>query len=208
MDRNITTEIEKHVQRAMKTHRDFVWLSQEILNSMKEYVSATTLKRLWGHQRDYNHPSLYTLNFLSRYLGYADYNAFQNGDLDNCVSSNILTGCYMTANLTKDDCLRLSWKPDRHMLVRYLDNDQFEVYEACNCKISVGDTFKSQAFVEGETLTLGGLIHENKGPFVYVIGKLGGGKYIPSHYVAQFCKKFGNRLNESRFINNTYTLKE
>ncbi len=60
MDRKITTEIEKHVHRAMKTHRDFVWLSQEILNSMKEYVSATTLKRLWGHQRDYNHPSLYT----------------------------------------------------------------------------------------------------------------------------------------------------
>lgn len=179
MDRKITTEIEKHVQRAMKTHRDFVWLSQEILNSMKEYVSATTLKRLWGHQRDYNHPSLYTLNFLSRYLGYADYNAFQNGNLDNCVSSNILTGCYMTANLTKDDCLRLSWQPDRHMLVRYLDNDQFEVYEACNCKISVGDTFKSQAFVEGETLTLGGLIHENKGPFVYVIGKLGGVSISP-----------------------------
>lgn len=179
MDRNITTEIEKHVQRAMKTHRDFVWLSQEILNSMKEYVSATTLKRLWGHQRDYNHPSLYTLNFLSRYLGYSDYNAFQNGDLDNCMSSNILTGCYMTANLTKDDCLRLSWQPDRHMLVRYLDNDLFEVYEACNCKISVGDTFKSQAFVEGETLTLGGLIHENKGPFVYVIGKLGGVSISP-----------------------------
>ena len=66
MPQHIITEIEMHVQRTMQTHRDFVWLSETIQNRMGEYISATTLKRLWGHQRDYNHPSLYTLNFLSR----------------------------------------------------------------------------------------------------------------------------------------------
>ncbi len=174
MPQHIITEIEKHVQRTMQTHRDFVWLSETIQNRMGEYISATTLKRLWGHQKDYNHPSLYTLNFLARFLGYTDYAAFQNGVRDILVPSNMITGCYMTANLSVGDCLKLSWLPNRHMLVRYLGNDQFEVYEACNCKICVGDTFKGQAFVEGETLTLGGLMHNGCGPYVYVIGKQGG----------------------------------
>lgn len=158
----------------MNTHRDFVWLSQKVQVTMGEYISPTTLKRLWGHQKDYNHPSAYTLNFLSRYLGYADYATFLSDEPEENVASNMLTDCYMTANLSVGDRLQLSWQPDRVILVNYKGNDTFEVEEATNCKISVGDTFKIAALVNGETLTLGGLIHNGQGPFVYLIGKQGG----------------------------------
>lgn len=79
MQNTLTGEIERHVQRVMNTHSDFVWLSQLLHNATGEYISPTTLKRLWGHQTDYCHPSPYTLNLLSRYLGYADYDAFKRG---------------------------------------------------------------------------------------------------------------------------------
>ena len=141
---------------------------------MGEYISPTTLKRLWGHQKDYCHPSAYTLNFLSRYLGYADYDTFLNDEPEENVPSNMLTDCYMTANLCEGDRLQLSWQPNRVIKVGYRGNDTFEVEEAENCKISVGDTFKIAALVNGETLTLGGLIHNGQGPFVYLIGKQGG----------------------------------
>ena len=163
MQNTLTGEIERHVQRAMNTHSDFVWLSQLLHNATGEYISPTTLKRLWGHQTDYCHPSPYTLNLLSRYLGYADY-----------ASSAIQTRCYMSANLSEGDVLTLTWRPDRRMLVRYVGNDSFEVVEVENSKLYVGDTFTCQSFVEGEMAVLSNLQHQGKGPFVYLIGKQGG----------------------------------
>lgn len=174
MSRSLPLEIEKYEQRTLGTHRDFVWLSQKMHATMGEYVSPTTLKRLWGHQRDYCHPSTYTLNFLSRYLGYADYQAFLDNRPEVFANSNMITDCYMTANLTKGDCLKLNWKPNRMMCIRYLGDDLFEVYEAANCKVSVGDTFMAQSFINGETLTLSQLTHCGCGPYVYIVGKQDG----------------------------------
>lgn len=118
MQNTLTGEIERHVQRVMNTHSDFVWLSQLLHNATGEYISPTTLKRLWGHQTDYCHPSPYTLNLLSRYLGYADYDAFKRGLHADYASSAIQTRCYMSVNLSEGDVLTLTWRPDRRMLVR------------------------------------------------------------------------------------------
>ena len=179
MQNTLTDEIERHVQRVMNTHSDFVWLSQLLHNVTGEYISPTTLKRLWGHQTDYCHPSPYTLNLLSRYLGYADYDAFKRGLHADYASSAIQTRCYMSANLSEGDVLTLTWRPDRRMLVRYVGNDSFEVVEVENSKLYVGDTFTCQSFVEGEMAVLSNLYHQGKGPFVYLIGKQGGVSITP-----------------------------
>lgn len=174
MSNNLTQEIEKRTRRNMHTHRDFVWLSQQVLEATAEYISATTLKRLWGHQNDYSHPSRYTLNLLSRYLGYADYKAFLSGEPNDLETSCIKSACYMAQNLTRGDELMLTWSPNRRLVVRFEGDDRFEVVEALNSKILVGDTFSCQSFIEGEACCLNNLYRGASGPYTCIVGKQGG----------------------------------
>lgn len=171
MPRNLPLEIERLEQRTMNTHRDFVQLSKNVQDATGEYISPTTLKRMWGRQKDHCHPSAYSMNLLAHYLGYACYEAFLENLPPQYESSAIVTDFYSTENLTVGDCLQLNWKPNRVARIRYEGDDRFTVYEAQHSKISVGDSFRCQVFVNGETATLNQLQHGGKGPYVYVIGK-------------------------------------
>ena len=46
--------------------------------------------------------------------------------------------------------------------------------EAENTKLSVGDTFMCDIFIDGEPLYLSNLVHEGRPPMVYVAGKKDG----------------------------------
>ena len=175
MERSLIVEIEKRANRMMSTHRYFVWLSEQMLKATAEYVSPTTLKRVWGHQCDYCHPSRYTLNLLSRFLGYADYSNFMTDTPTDIETSSLKTPCFMTTNLSLNDELCLSWSPDRSIIVRFTgSDDRFEVVAAQNSKLCAGDTFTCQAFIEGEVCCLNNVFHNSAGPFVCLIGKQGG----------------------------------
>ena len=69
-------ELERKVMRTMQTPYDFSYLSEKIMEQTGEPVSADTLMRLWGYK-----PSVTarcsTLDILARFLGYADYAAFE-----------------------------------------------------------------------------------------------------------------------------------
>ncbi len=174
MNNNLALEIEKHTQRKMHTHRDFVWLSEQVKMATAEHVSATTLKRVWGFQKDYDSPSHYTLNLLSRYLGYADYDSFVEGKPNEQSTSSIKAACYMACNLTSGDELTLTWAPNRCIVVHFLEGCSFKVVEAVNSKLQVGDTFSCQTFIEGEACCLSNLYRGEAGPYACVIGKQGG----------------------------------
>ena len=48
MNSEIVFQIEKELQFSPHTHKDFVELSNFIVDKTKQYISATTLKRVWG----------------------------------------------------------------------------------------------------------------------------------------------------------------
>lgn len=73
MKRKLIVDIETMMKFKPQTHKDFILLSNRIMDSTQQYVSATTLKRVWGCKHDYNSPSQFTLNVLSRFLGFADF---------------------------------------------------------------------------------------------------------------------------------------
>ena len=60
------------------------------------------------------------------------------------------------------------------MCVELRQGNCFEVIEAEQTKLSVGDTFECDIFIEGEPLYLSQLIHEGRPPMVYVAGKKSG----------------------------------
>ena len=166
-------EIENAVGCKMKTPRDFDRLSGMIFERTHERLSPTTLKRLFGYLDEGVSPRLFTLDVLSRFLGYKDYAGFLAGSGE--AQSGIVVGERLSAvELPTGRMLRLTWPPDRMCTVRHLGGCRFEVVTAENTKLCVGDTFSCSLFVRHEPLYLDNLVHCGGVPAAYVAGKRDG----------------------------------
>ena len=168
--------VEHKIGKIIQTPSDFECLEEKIETKIKERVSASTLMRLWGYRQGVATRQS-TLNILARYLGYADYVTFCNwspSDSDEPQSDEVMSNHLRTAELTVEQLVELSWYPDRRCVVQLRSDGQFEVMEAENTKLSVGDTFMCDIFIDGEPLYLSNLVHEGRPPMVYVAGKKDG----------------------------------
>ena len=168
--------VEQKAGKQMLTPLDFEWLEVKIGNKMKERVSASTLMRLWGYRQGVATRQS-TLDILARYLGYADYVMFcqwSPADKDEPQSDEVVSRHLQTSDLQVGQQVELIWYPDRRCVIELRSDGQYEVLEAKNTKLSVGDTFLCNIFIEGEPLYLNHLIHEGRPPMVYVAGKKDG----------------------------------
>lgn len=82
LDLRLRLEIERSLGFALQTPRDFARLRSVLFEQQHASVSVSTLKRYWGYvQSGENYrPNRYTLRILSRYAGYADWEAFVRGE--------------------------------------------------------------------------------------------------------------------------------
>ena len=174
--RKLCKAIECKVGKTLLTPTDFEWLEEKIEVRVKEHISASTLMRIWGYR-----PGVATrqstLDILARFLDYADYVSFCNwspSNSDEPQSDEVMSNHLRTAELTVEQQVELSWYPDRRCVVQLRSDGQFEVLEAENTKLSVGDTFLCEIFIEGEPVYLNNLVHEGRPPMVYVAGKKDG----------------------------------
>lgn len=73
--------IEKKIGRGSYltwTNGDYEKLSEQITEELKEYISTSSLKRIFGKVNYASAPSISTLNILSRFVGYKDWYEFVN----------------------------------------------------------------------------------------------------------------------------------
>lgn len=68
--------IEEVACRSMRTPKDFDYLSELIKERLHETVSASTLKRFFGYVSSSSMPRQNTLDILSTFVGYKDWEAF------------------------------------------------------------------------------------------------------------------------------------
>ena len=172
----LSKAIECKVGKTLQTPADFEWLEEKIEARVKEHISASTLMRIWGYR-----PGVATrqstLDILARFLDFADYVTFCNRPPSNSVepqSDEVMSNHLRTSDLTTGQQVELTWHPDRRCVVQLRSDGQFEVMEAENTKLSVGDTFMCDIFIDGEPLYLSNLVHEGRPPMVYVAGKKDG----------------------------------
>lgn len=85
-----------------------------------------------------------------------------------------LNGACFADDLMEGEEILVSWKPKRKCRFRYLGNKRFEVMEAENAKISVGDTFCCDAFINGTAMYVNHLTHGGRTGLMYAAGKDGG----------------------------------
>ena len=170
-------EVEVLVGRVIKTPKDFDFLARQIEGYTDDTISVSTLKRIWGYVATQGNPSLYSLNLLSRMVGYPDWNSFSSGNGDVVSNRFFVKSKLMSEALLVGEEVRITWMPGRVLTVVYRGNELFEVRESVNSKLMVGDTFTCHQFVADEPLYLSNISHAGIPPCNYVAGLNGGIKW-------------------------------
>ena len=106
----LRNEVEK-IAGTVSSHSVFEKLSGLIEIKCREYVSVTTLERLWGYStRGSNNISVRILDILARFVGAVDWNGFCRNVLELCgVESEMFVAkdVINSSDLVVGDCLRL-----------------------------------------------------------------------------------------------------
>ena len=165
---------------------DFNQLQQDIKAKLPQLaINAKTLKRLFGYDKT-NEKSfirLYTLDVLSRFLGYENWNAYlELLHLLESSGSGDFKGDEINADdLRIGDTLRIAWQPNRKSTLKYLGNQKFEVAETEKSKWQVGDTFLCKHFIMGKPLYVDNLTGKDGvlKSAMYVVGEKGGVQFQP-----------------------------
>ena len=172
----LRSDIEKQLAQTFHSPADFQWLIQQIWNKQHTILSLSTIKRLWGYVPSNGVPRLSTLNTLSQFLGYANWNAYlaaleQRGGNESAMFQG--EGIYTSA-LQTGDKIEVCWQPNRRCIFCYLGKNQFVVEESKNAKLHIGDRFSATTFMVGHPMYLDNLLLSDGTYTSYVAGKTNG----------------------------------
>ncbi len=146
--------IEKRLNHVLKTPRDFDELSLEIKIRQNETISISTIKRILGYVSDRHRPSHTTLSVLARFVGCRDWAHFKQCLAENSTVTRLQPSgkLVQSSTLTPGDEVELHWEPCHHCRLKYEGNLLYRVTESGNSNLAPGDTFKTQAIVEGQPI--------------------------------------------------------
>lgn len=169
-------EVERKYGRKVNTSTDFESLSVVIERDINEYISASTLKRLWGYVSLKPAPRVATLDVLSRFCGYGSFADFRDKlkTLPDIPSDFFSTTCISSADLKDGEMVLIGWAPNRLVKLQYLGDDSFMVVESQNAKLQAGDVFRASQFLLGYPLYIDHIDRADGPTPSYVAGKTGG----------------------------------
>lgn len=173
-------EIELSLEREMKSPSDFDFLSNAIFERTRQYISPTTLKRIWGYIGGADTIRHSTLSIVSKFAGYPDWSSYMAALAERSdVESGFVFGTTVDARkLDTGTCVEVAWHPNRRCLFRHLGECRFVVVESENSKLKVADAFDCLFFVEGEPLYLDNLTREGNTPVSYLCGSKKGLSFV------------------------------
>ena len=85
--KHLLKEVENVFRCKISTATNCNQLSRDIQSKTSEYISPHTLRRMFGLVKTDSSPSVYTLDVLSKYCGYQDWNQFVLGKKKSSSSS-------------------------------------------------------------------------------------------------------------------------
>lgn len=175
----LRNEVEK-IAGSVSSHSVFEKLSGLIEIKCREYVSVTTLERLWGYStRGSNNISVRILDILARFTGSKDFKNFCEEVLkERCLESEMFVAddVINSNELAVGTCIRLAWLPDRICEVEYVGNNRFVVSRTENSSIRPGDSFSCIQIQKGRELYMDCFVRKGESGSCnrYVVGQLNG----------------------------------
>ncbi len=156
---SLRQDIEQYINRKICTPADFDFLANAIWEQQHQYISSTTLKRLWSYISGAETVRHITLCILAQFIGYTHWEHYVQHLASQCeAESNAFIGKGIrTEQLSVGDHVEVSWQPNRHCLFRYLGSMKFVVAQSTNSKLQAGDTFTAACFLIGRPMYLDNL---------------------------------------------------
>ena len=142
-------KIERIFGKPLMTHNDFIELVSLIREATHKHISETTLERVWNYStRGYDNISHYTLNLLSEYAGYSDWQKFcEQLKKESASDSDMFDDPVLfSKDLQPGDRIKLGWMPNRVCFLRYLGDFRFIAEECLNSTMKEGDIFSCLEF--------------------------------------------------------------
>ncbi len=153
---------------------DFERLSEAVEKALREQVSVSTLKRLWGYVNDRHKPRVSTLDILCRYVGFRSFADFQASLSSDRSSSFLSERAVRSADLPKRATVEVGWLPNRYLLLENLGGNRYAVREALHSKLQPGDTFTCHEFILGHPLYLSEVRRGELAAPLFIAGNKGG----------------------------------
>lgn len=166
--------------RGINTSTDFEALSITIEQLIGEYISASTLKRMFGYVSQKPTPRISTLDILAHYIGDTSFASFSEKLKANSSSDEAF---FTTRYIVSDELeigskLILGWEPNRLVILEYEGDTLFKVLESKNSKLLVNDEFKASLFMIGYPLLVNYIIRDGSSTPSYIAGKIKGLNYM------------------------------
>lgn len=169
-------DVERYVSFPINTPDDFSRLAEAIKTSGNAYVSATTLKRVWGYISDTGEdyrPSSYTIRALCNFIGFRDLNEFTQSSAT--IQSREFTGSFLESrNLEPDAEIELRWQPNRRCLLRHKKECLFEVVSSENSRLEKGDYVECGCFTQHAPAYFSRVYRNGASPKTYIAGTSNG----------------------------------
>lgn len=168
--------VEEKYGRSINTTTDFEALSVTIEREIGEFVSSSTLKRLWGYVSLHPAPRVATLDVLCRYLGYASFADFKKKlREDPALESGFFTTRFVSSEeLRAGATVKIGWAPDRLVTLTCLGDSRFRVLGNEHSKLMVGDEFTVSQFMLGYPMFIDRILRDGEWTPSYVAGKKDG----------------------------------
>ena len=173
-------KVEERYGRSVNTSTDFESLSVVIERETGEFISASTLKRLWGYVTLQPSPRVATLDVLARFTGAASFAAFCKAlKTDPSFESGFFTARFVVSDELKEgDMVTIGWAPNRLVKLLYLGGSAYRVISSENAKLMVGDEFSVSQFMLGYPMFVDRILRGEEYTPSYVAGKTEGINYL------------------------------
>lgn len=150
----LRNRIETMYGKQLLTTTDFEEFSVMLKRKHNAEISSSTLKRLWGYVSDVHKPRTTTLNILAQYVGFKDYADFIMHLKSDVSHNSSFFHCEQitSASLAVGDVIEVGWSPNRILHLLYCGDSIYEVREAVNSKLAVGDRFLTGCFIMSQPL--------------------------------------------------------
>lgn len=136
----IREEIEKKFGREVRYPVDCESLELSIKECCGEKISASTLKRLFGFIKGKFQPRLYTLDVISKYIGYKNWDDYLDVLSGNNNSASPVIEELKASDLKTGEEVEFGFEPDVRVTLKYIGKTEFNVTSCDNCKLMIGDT--------------------------------------------------------------------
>jgi hypothetical protein len=132
-----------------------VFLQAYIFERTRENIGLNTLKRIWNYGNTPVVPRIFTLDILSKAVGYRNFEDVKQfyGEAGSESSDKVLGKVVSSSDLRPGDRVTLCWNPGRRCTVEYLGSNAYRVVSSERTKLKPGNTISSSQFLSVNTFS-------------------------------------------------------